>query len=132
MKLGAREIQFDRFTKNSQGNHSLQLRITDSDGQFNDYNWSVSIDYIVQEGEGYLPGNSQVRKKIEKESDFVAIAWVSNEIEEESKDREPIEIRVKDFNENGELTLIYSEELFPIEHFKEFGVNLTSLNQNIS
>ena len=54
------------------------------------------------------------------------------EEEEESKEREPIEIRVNEFNENGELTLIFSEEVFPIEHYNKFGLNLTFLNQNIS
>ena len=52
--------------------------------------------------------------------------------EQDSIERETIEIRVKEFNENGELTLIFSEELFPIEHYKKFGLNLTTLNQKIS
>ena len=61
---------------------------------------------------------------------FVAEEWVSNNDAE--FERKPIEIRVKNFDENGVLTLKYSEELYPIEHFKEYGVNLTSLNKNIT
>ena len=108
----------------------MQLRLTDSDGQFRNYGWTVIIDYLVQEEEQQI--NQEVKPETKIKYHFAVEDWASQGVkEDETKDRKPIEIRVKDFSENGELTLIYSEELFPIEHFMEFEVNLTSLNQNI-
>ena len=40
----------------------------------------------------------------------------------------PIEIKVDEFGVNGIMSLIYSEELFPLE---KYGLNLTSLNDNL-
>jgi hypothetical protein len=41
-------------------------------------------------------------------------------------------ISLEDFSQNGVVTLIFSEEIYPIEHFWEKEINLTSLNENIS
>jgi len=132
MTLGGRGIKFDRFSKENQGNHSMKLNLTDFEGNFREYNWTVTIvDYMEEEQiQSWIENNTETVDNKFKIKDLVSKK--EEQDEQDSIERETIEIRVKEFNENGELTLIFSEELFPIEHYKKFGLNLTTLNQKIS
>ena len=43
-------------------------------------------------------------------------------------DRDPIELEFYDFTQNGELTLIFSENMMPIDYFADQGISLANMS----
>ena len=43
-------------------------------------------------------------------------------------DRDPIELEFYDFTQNGELTLIFSENMMPIDYFADQGITLANMS----
>lgn len=66
-----------------------------------------------------------LKDKVETEVNEV----ITEEEEEEEEVRDPIEIILQKILPNGEMTLLFSEQLFDIEHYAKQGINMTFFNR---